>query len=173
MTRRQEGQRRRRERERHARCVELPSGARLDLRAPDPSAITFDDVALRLAACPRFAGEGIPVAAHSVLVCRMLQEQGEPEAVQLAGLMHDCAEAFTGDLIKPTKALIPGWRRIEERIERAIMQALGLDVDLHAPVVKAADVAALAVETLEGYDGIRTRRAGELAFRREYARLTA
>ncbi len=169
------GQRRRRMRERQARCVRLPSGGLLDLRNPDSSVITLQDVASRLAACPRFAGEGISVAAHSVLVAQRLREQGYGDDVVLAGLLHDCAESVTGDLITPVKKLVRGFTRIEHDLEAAILTALDLTrLDLHYPPVKLADEWSLLVET-DRYDGppirlIRTRRAAEQAFLREYFR---
>jgi uncharacterized protein len=170
-----EGQRLRREREHWARCVDLPSGKKLDLRHPSPDVITVRDVATRLAACPRFAGEGISVAAHSVLVCQRLREQGHPPDVQMAGLLHDCAEFATGDLIRPVKLLVRNFRGIERGVEEAVMQALGLaHIDLHDPDVKAADEWSLSVETGK-YDGppirlIKTRSVALKHFLREYSR---
>lgn len=172
-----EGQRLRRERERWSRCVDLPSGGKLDLRHPSPDVITLEDVATRLAACPRFAGEGIPVAAHCVLVCQRLREQGHAPDVQLAGLLHDCAEFATGDLIRPVKLLVRNFRAIERGVEEAVLSALDLShIDLHDPVVKEADVWSLTVETGK-HDGppirlITTRHTARKAFLAEHARLT-
>jgi hypothetical protein len=175
--RRSAGQRRRWERVRRERCVRTESGL-LDLRQPDPEAITLDDVAHGLAMCRRFAGKGISVAEHSVLVSKRLREQGTSADIVLAGLLHDSAEAFTGDLIKPVKQLIRGWTRVEERIDAAVLDALCLPRELrglmHGPVVKAADTWALRVETGK-HDGPpiklgMTAKAARKAFVREYAR---
>ncbi len=172
--RRSEGQRRRRERERLSRCVLTHSGKRLDLRDPDPTLIHLEDVSYGLAWCRRFAGTGISVAEHSVIVCRRLREQGAPAETVLAGLLHDAAEAFTGDLIKPVKAMIRGHRKMEEGLDAAILAALCLPGELrgvmHGPVVKAADTWALEVET--GSHGAAppgmTAKAARKAFTREY-----
>ncbi len=172
-----EGQRLRRDREHWARCVELPSGKRLDLRHPDPSVITLEDVASRLATCQRFAGEGISVAAHSVLVCQRLRERGCSTDVQMSGLLHDCAEFATGDLIRPVKLLVRNFRAIERGIEEAVLAALDLtSLDLHNPAVKGADEWSLQVE-LGRHDGppirlITTRHTAHKAFLAEYSRLT-
>jgi hypothetical protein len=171
--RRSAGQRRRRERERLARCVLTHSGKRLDLREPDPSLIALADISHGLAWCRRFAGTGISVAEHSVIVCRRLRDLGEPPDVQLAGLLHDAAEAFTGDVIRPVKSLIRGHRKLEDRLDAAILAALALpaDLPLHSPVVKAADVWALGVE--RGRRDPMAAGAARKAFTREYRRLTS
>lgn len=171
------GQRRRRERERRERCVRTETGL-LDLRQPDPASITLDDVAHGLAMCRRFAGKGISVAEHSVLVSKRLRDTEAPAETVLAGLLHDSAEAFTGDLIRPVKQLISGWPKVEERIDAAVLDALLLPQDLrglmHGPVCKEADLWALSVETGSN-DGPpiklgMTAKAARKAFVREYRR---
>lgn len=163
------GQKRRRERERRERCVLTHSGQRVDLRDPDPACVTLDDIARALAVCRRFAGAGISVAEHSVIVTRRLREQGHPPDVQLAGLLHDAAEAYTGDVIAPFKALIRGHRTLEARIDEAILHALGhAGLDLHNPTVKQADRWAIPQEA--GMVGLGAKGARR-AFLREYERL--
>jgi 5'-deoxynucleotidase YfbR-like HD superfamily hydrolase len=189
-----EGQKRRWERVRLVRCAHLASGALLDLRDPDPDVITLKDVAVSLARTCRFPGQAPrwhSVAEHSVIVAQLLREQGASQEVQLAGLMHDCAELGLSDIPTPVKALIRGHRRIERDLDLAILKALGLPHDLravmHGPVVKAADRLCLAMEvrdllgtSWEGvpeYEGPKLRlgltaKAAERAFLKEYRRLT-
>jgi 5'-deoxynucleotidase YfbR-like HD superfamily hydrolase len=166
---RQRGQRRRRARERRERCVLTHSGLRVDLRNPDPATITLSDIARGLAACRRYAGRGLSVAEHSVLVCRRLRELEQPPDVQLAGLLHDAAEYVTGDVTRPTKACLRGFRALEDRIDSAILSALGLEhLDLHAAVVKRVDREVLEVEA--GRDPLSAK-AARRAWLREYQRL--
>jgi uncharacterized protein len=156
------------------------SGHRLDLRDPDPSLIRLEDVAHGLAWCRRFAGTGISVAEHSILCARRAREQGEDPEVVTALLLHDAAEAFTGDVIHPVKALIVGMRKLEKALDAAILAALDLPTDLiernHA-TVKVYDTWAYGVE-VGAHDGppIRlgmTARAAERAFTREHERCTS
>jgi uncharacterized protein len=131
------------------------------------------------------------VAEHSCLVASHLREQGEPDEVQLAAILHDAHEAFVGDVLPCVKALVVGYRRIERDLDRAILTALGLPLDLlerHHTVVKSADKWALGAEVkcllkedwtgLPAYVGPRLRlgvpaKAAERAFLREYRRLTS
>jgi 5'-nucleotidase len=176
--RRSAGQRRRRERERLHRSVVTDSGAVVSLRDPDPTTISLGDIARGLAAVRRFNGRGRSVAEHSVDVARLLRKQGAPREVQLAGLYHDAAEAYTGDLVRPIKLLIAERvRRIEAALDATILQALGLEgLPLHDPRVKAADLTVLDIET-GGRIGVpvgpsMSARAAERAFLAEHARLT-
>ena len=77
-----------------------------------------------------------------------LGQQGATPLVQLRGLHHDDAEAYLGDVTRPLKALLPGYRELEERVEAAIAQALDLPPldSEQGHAVKAADDWALFVE---------------------------
>lgn len=185
-----EGQKRRHARIRQGRCTHLHSGATLDLRSPDPSVITLDDVSFALAHTCRFPGQAPrwhSVAEHSIIVAQHLREQGESADKVLAGLLHDASEMGLSDIPTPVKSLIRGHRRIEGKLDEAILKALGLpaDLPLHDPVVKAADRHVLAVEVtcllkakwdgVPEYVGPRIKlgmaaKAADKAFKREYRR---
>lgn len=133
--------------------IETASGTYLDLASPDPTAIRVLDVGQGLARTDRYAGQTrrfYSVAEHAVRVQQKLMEEQASVAVQLAGLHHDDAEAFIGDVSRPLKLLVPGFRKIEERVQAAIAEALELPTHLWDPgaldMVKNVDDWALSME---------------------------
>ena len=79
--------------------LEPSSGRHLDLSAPDPAAITPEDVAHGVSHACRFAGqccELYTAAEHALLVSSRLESLGHDCEVCLAGLHHDDAEALIG-----------------------------------------------------------------------------
>lgn len=100
------------------------------------------EIAHALSNICRFTGhcrEFYSVAQHSVIVSLLV-----PAPLALAGLLHDAAEAYVGDVSSPLKHMLPAYKAIEQRIEAVIAKCW--DVDLHDPRVKAADLVALATE---------------------------
>lgn len=114
----------------------------------DLSKFTADDVRLpdishALSLINRFTGHSIrpySVAQHSVLVSRLLS----PEHA-LWGLMHDASEAYLGDVATPLKNMLPGYRELEERVQRAIAKHFHMRLPI-PPEVKRADLTALLTE---------------------------
>jgi 5'-deoxynucleotidase YfbR-like HD superfamily hydrolase len=69
---------------------------------------------------------------------------GKPELALMA-LMHDAAEAYIGDMIKPIKIHFPKFSEIEDNIMRAI--ALKFDLKLeYMEVIKEYDNKAQQIE---------------------------
>lgn len=122
--------------------IQLVSGKYLSLERPEESDFTIEDIAHGLSNCCRFAGhvrEFYSVAQHSILVAMFV-----PEKHRLAGLLHDAAEAFVGDVARPLKELLPDYRAVERRVQSAVLARFGIGAI--PDVVKAADLVLLATE---------------------------
>lgn len=120
----------------------------LDLRPEDIDPV---DIAHHLALECRFGG-GVrfhySVAQHSVLVATILTF-GEPAKLSVHGLLHDAAEAYLKDVIRPLKRCpeFAAYRAAEEAAMDAICDRFGLDRGFHHWVdVKHADQLMLAAE---------------------------
>ncbi len=113
---------------------------------PRPGEVHVEDVAHHLSMLCRYCGavrRFFSVAHHSVLVSRIVS----PEAA-LAGLLHDAAEAYLGDVISPVKSKLPAFHEAEARIMLAVCERFGLDGSDEAlwAEVKRGDEVLLATE---------------------------
>lgn len=120
------------------------SGHRFYLLNPHMSRIDPVDIAHALSNLCRYTGhthEFYSVAQHCVLVSRNV-----PERWAFDGLLHDAAEAYTGDLNSPLKAILDGaFSGIEAEIERAIAIKFGRQWPRDQSV-KQADMRSYATE---------------------------
>jgi 5'-deoxynucleotidase YfbR-like HD superfamily hydrolase len=125
------------------------TGKRFDLVDPDPATVDIVDIAHALSMQCRFTGhcrEFYSVAQHSVLVCNQVASLLAPAKVTLAALLHDAAEAYTGDLSRPAKlAMGRTWLIFEHRIHCAIAYRFGFST-IYPLIVKEADDRMLATE---------------------------
>lgn len=123
--------------------ISTAKGGFFDFENPDRSEFTIFDIAHALSHVCRFTGhvsEFYSVAQHSVAVSYVV-----PKHMALAGLLHDAAEAFIGDVSSPLKRLLPDYKRIEKEVERVVFSKFGIDPELPA-MVKEADLVLLATE---------------------------
>lgn len=105
--------------------------------------IDLEDIANGLAFQCRFNGQTskfFSVAEHSLIVSALL-----PDRLKFAGLMHDAAEAYLGDWIKPLKILYPELNGIEHGVTELIAEHFGIDFSDYA-LIKRADLISLATE---------------------------
>lgn len=104
--------------------IQTLSGKKFDYIEPDPSTVRLEDIAHALSYVNRFVGHSLQpysVANH----CLQCSEVARSPDAQLWALMHDATEAYIGDIPAPLKALLPNAQIIEERVEKAILQAMG------------------------------------------------
>lgn len=144
--------------------IQTFTGAKHDLLNPDPWDIRLSDITHALSLICRFTGhvrEHYSVAQHSVLVARLLRDEGHNSGIQAQGLLHDAHEAYVGDVASPIKRaiklLIPvspidrilpdfsPWSDLERRHEHAVRARFGCALDL-SPAVKRADLVLLMTE---------------------------
>lgn len=117
------------------KLVDLANFREEDVRLPD--------IAHALSLINRFTGHSkVPysVAQHSVMVSRLTHPDNA-----LWGLLHDASEAYLGDVATPLKTLLPGYRELEERVQRVIARVFRLSWPMPADV-KEADLRALMAE---------------------------
>ncbi len=123
--------------------VSTYSGNRFYPLGPRIDRVTIEDIVHGLAYQCRFNGqtrEFYSVAQHSLIVASLVAPH-----LRLAALLHDAAEAYLGDMVKPLKVLMPEFADLEDRVSALIASAFGVDFSDYAPI-KRADLIALATE---------------------------
>ncbi len=129
--------------------IRLRSGLYLDLADPQPEQFSFGDVAGALSKICRFGAQidqFYSVAEHCYWCAKVGQREGLSLSVQVALLMHDAAEAFIGDVVKPLKIMLPDYKVVEHRMEAAIANKFGIDVDSCKSAVRKIDMEMLICE---------------------------
>lgn len=116
------------------------SGTKFYLFDPKPGDVLIEDIATSLANQCRFAGHVkafYSVAQHSVLVSRVCDPADAPH-----GLLHDAAEAYMQDLIRPLKysAGLRDYRTHLESLEAFVFDRFNLEPRMPASVARADEV---------------------------------
>ncbi|MFC7515080.1 YfbR-like 5'-deoxynucleotidase [Herbaspirillum sp. GCM10030257] len=123
--------------------IQIQSGHYFNFEDPHRNEFSIDDIARSLSKQCRFVGhtrEFYSVAQHSVLTSYVVAPEYAYDA-----LMHDAAEAFTGDVSRPLKQLLPDFKAIEKRVEEVVFTRFHVSNPL-PDAVKHADLVMLATE---------------------------
>jgi len=114
---------------------------------PRASEVDIDDIATALSHQGRYNGHTrhfYSVAQHSAEMARWFMAKRDAPMAREA-LLHDAAEAYVGDVIRPLKPFLPGFAGIEHGVEKAVRQRFGLAETL-PEAVKQADTRILTDE---------------------------
>lgn len=116
------------------------------------SKLDIEDIAHALAFQCRYNGHTrkfYSVAEHSVRVAQVMDWLSPQEDLDLwcmAGLMHDAAEAYIGDIISPVKTRYFD-KKIEDQVEHLVAEQFKIPIHmLQSDLVKRADLSLLATE---------------------------
>ena len=125
--------------------IQTYTGKRFDYDNLVESQICIEDIAAALSRICRFNGHSTrfySVAEHSVFMSFRVNLSIKREA-----LMHDAAEAYIGDIVRPIKhQLAGGLCEAEERILKLIAQKFDLDFHQMTAGIKQADLRMLETE---------------------------
>lgn len=143
-------------------------GRALDLLNPRAEDVDIHEIAMALGNQCRYAGcvsMFYSVAEHSVLIAQWLRSQGHGPCTQMGGLLHDAAEAYTGDITWPMQQVLFGdhgpdatsneagavvrarYKRAQYLLDELIANAAGIASSwLHTVAVKDADLRILLDE---------------------------
>lgn len=111
--------------------IETVTGREFNVVNPTLDMFHFEDVARSLSMICRYNGH-VPsfysVAEHSVRVAWQLKFWGYSLELQMTGLLHDAAEAYVGDMVRPLKrlALLGGLHKeMEDQVASLLHQKFG------------------------------------------------
>lgn len=136
--------------------IQTRMGHRFYFDDPREGVIVIRDIAAALSKICRFGGhcsDFYSVAEHSVHVSKVLESRyPDGSKLAMAGLLHDAAEAYLGDMTTPLKSCsdMQTFREREAMTLNSIEKQFRLHRGLtHDERVKAADRDCLAVEARE------------------------
>lgn len=131
--------------------IKVAQGHYVNLIDPDPDTLDLVSVASALSKMCRYGGhtpQFYSVAEHSVLCVALAREDGfdDPDFLRSI-LMHDAAEAYTGDCVKPLKVILPDFQVVERAMEAAVAERFGVDFTFHHQGIKRYDNLMLVAES--------------------------
>jgi len=119
-------------------CMEVSSGKKVNPFEMTEEDIDIEDIAHALSLICRYGGhckQFYSVADHSIRVSEIVDYK-----YKLAALLHDAAEAYIGDNIRPVKYRLPVLQKVEDEILPVIMSRFGIKWDKKVQeAVKKAD----------------------------------
>lgn len=123
------------------------TGIKFYLTDPHPADVDIADIAHALSMACRYGGhcrEFYSVAQHSVQVFDYISDRFPHDYKAHAwALLHDAAEAYLGDMVRPLKVAMPAYKALEEKVELIVLKGLGIpepSAEIRAMVKHADDV---------------------------------
>lgn len=138
-------------------CFRTFTRRKFNILKPTSEMIDIEDIAKGLAYKPHFSGFSprfFSIAEHSLMVEKMVAQCNESDYhARLEALLHDGSEAYTGDMIKPIKNLLPNFVLIENRIQKAVYAKYGINPKSYTLDIKYFDNQIQDIEALAFYRG--------------------
>lgn len=109
--------------------METYTGGQYSLSNIQPEDIVIEDIAHSLSYLCRYNGHCsrfYSVAIHCCVLADFAVYRGYSDREVLTTLMHDAAESYMGDMIRPLKILLPEFIAIESAIEKVIAEKYNL-----------------------------------------------
>lgn len=127
------------------------SGVRFYMLEPREEDVLIEDIAHALSHICRFGGhcrEFYSVGQHSLHVARILEEAfPQRPMLWMGGLLHDAAEAYLGDMVRPLKMQMDAYRQAEANLEWVIEKRFALQLTREdRQAIRLADDKALMTE---------------------------
>lgn len=139
--------------------MQLADGTPFDLLGSEPISVSaLASISRSICRLPRFNGHTTgpnvwTVGEHCMLVEDILVHLGASPIVRLAGLVHDLPEGVYGDWTSPVQSALrllgagEALDAFRAHVDAQVIGALGVPgLDIHDPLVKRADLIALANE---------------------------
>ena len=119
------------------------TGLKVDPLDPKPETITLTDIAHALSLICRANGQSThfySVAQHCINAAKEAKAREYSVRVQLGCLLHDGAEAYLADVIRPVKQFMPKYYEIEDKFLSVIYGKFGLPDLSEEELAKIKDV---------------------------------
>jgi len=131
------------------------SGKVINLLDPKPEEINIEDIARGLAYNCHFGGHTpkfFSIAQHCLMVVQMMKEDNCSTELMMAGLLHDAAEAYLGDVVKPLKVELDRYQEIENKMLSVIFEKYNINYS-NMPLIKIYDIEVQKMEFFTFYKG--------------------
>lgn len=142
-------------------CFRTFTGKKFNILNPTPDMIDIIDIAKGLAYKPHFSGfspKFFSIAEHCLLVENMVESQDKNNyKARLEALLHDGSEAYTGDMIKPIKNLLPNFVIIEKKIQKTVYDKYNIIPNGYSIWIKKFDNWAQDIEAGVFFDKMSPR----------------
>lgn len=129
--------------------IKVYAGHYFDLQRPNPDDVDIETIAHVLSRICRYGGhcpQFYSVAEHCLQCARLATLDGLSVDAVRAVMLHDAAEAYIGDMVKPLKVMIPQYQEIESLVELAIDRKFNCKFDHYSETIKKYDRAMLKAE---------------------------